>query len=239
MKRHPSHLPSSLSQLSTKQALQDAERCLQINPDYIKAYSRKGNALYEMERYTEAKEAFQQGLKVGNVEIYPEFLSFIFYFFFPFQVDGSVRELVEGVENCDRELEMTSSASLLAKQNFRSLSQVRNYEIYSLNISLRRIFSRIRDLQRSKRVALTASPSRHLRVFISSTFLDMTTERDVIHSVVFPAIRSSLAQAIFPLTHMNFTHIYTYIHSHKHTNTQRMTLRSLQHGGSALPVDLR
>ena len=45
-------------------ALEDAERCLQLNPSFIKGYSRKGQALFSLNRLAEAKAAYEEGLKV-------------------------------------------------------------------------------------------------------------------------------------------------------------------------------
>ena len=45
-------------------ALDDAERCLQLNPSFIKGYGRKGQALFSLGRYADAKAAYEEGLKV-------------------------------------------------------------------------------------------------------------------------------------------------------------------------------
>ncbi|CAK0818956.1 unnamed protein product [Prorocentrum cordatum] len=43
-------------------ALNDAEKCLQIDPGFVKGYSRKGKALFDMQRWDEAETAYQEGL---------------------------------------------------------------------------------------------------------------------------------------------------------------------------------
>ena len=53
---------ASLSQ--PQQALDDAERCIQLNPAFIKGHSRKGQALFTLGRYADAKAAYEDGLKV-------------------------------------------------------------------------------------------------------------------------------------------------------------------------------
>jgi stress-induced-phosphoprotein 1 len=43
-------------------ALEDAEACLGLNPDFAKGYSRKGAALHALKRYNDAINAYQKGL---------------------------------------------------------------------------------------------------------------------------------------------------------------------------------
>ncbi|GLC50546.1 hypothetical protein PLESTB_000391800 [Pleodorina starrii] len=50
--------PTSLALM----ALKDAERAATVRPDWAKAHSRKGTALFLLERYLEAREAYLEGL---------------------------------------------------------------------------------------------------------------------------------------------------------------------------------
>lgn len=45
-------------------ALQDAEDCIRLKPEWEKGYYRKGSVLESLERYPEALEAYQKGLEV-------------------------------------------------------------------------------------------------------------------------------------------------------------------------------
>lgn len=45
-------------------ALQDAEKCLAIKPDWSKGYGRKGAALFGLQRFDEAEKTYTQGLKL-------------------------------------------------------------------------------------------------------------------------------------------------------------------------------
>eukprot|EP00039_Didymoeca_costata_P013945 m.218691 g.218691 ORF g.218691 m.218691 type:complete len:333 (-) comp15905_c1_seq5:115-1113(-) len=45
-------------------SLKDAEKCIELDPKFIKGYLRKGNCLIAMKKYSEAITAFQEGLKV-------------------------------------------------------------------------------------------------------------------------------------------------------------------------------
>ena len=42
-------------------AVEDADKCIQLNPTFIKGYSRKGSALCYLQKYMEAFEAYKQG----------------------------------------------------------------------------------------------------------------------------------------------------------------------------------
>lgn len=57
-----------LSMDDAQHALEDAEACVKIKPDWAKAYSRKGAALHALRQYEEAVGAYEEGLKVepGN-----------------------------------------------------------------------------------------------------------------------------------------------------------------------------
>lgn len=51
-----------MSQGDANNALEDAEACLGLNPEFAKGYSRKGAALHALKRYNDAIAAFEQGL---------------------------------------------------------------------------------------------------------------------------------------------------------------------------------
>lgn len=45
-------------------ALEDANKCVEINPNFVKGYSRKGVALFGLNRLNEAKQVYEAGLKL-------------------------------------------------------------------------------------------------------------------------------------------------------------------------------
>jgi stress-induced-phosphoprotein 1 len=45
-------------------ALKDAEKCIQLDPKFVKAYARKGNCHHLMKEYHKALKAFEDGLKL-------------------------------------------------------------------------------------------------------------------------------------------------------------------------------
>nr|BAN66008.1 tetratricopeptide repeat domain containing protein [Babesia bovis] len=47
-----------------QEALDDANQCVSLKPDWPKGYSRKGLALYKLGRLQEARTAYQEGLKI-------------------------------------------------------------------------------------------------------------------------------------------------------------------------------
>ena len=49
-------------------ALKDAEKCIELDPTFVKGWARKGSAHQQMKEYHKALDAFQQGLKLepGN-----------------------------------------------------------------------------------------------------------------------------------------------------------------------------
>jgi len=57
--------------LAVPEALKDAESCISIQPDYVKGYLRKGNALFFLKEYRRSIEAYQKGLQYdpNNKEI--------------------------------------------------------------------------------------------------------------------------------------------------------------------------
>jgi len=52
-----------LSKGDAMNALEDAEACLGLNPDFAKGYSRKGAALHTLKRYNDAIDAYSKGLE--------------------------------------------------------------------------------------------------------------------------------------------------------------------------------
>lgn len=52
-------------------AIKDCEKCIQINPKFVKAYIRKGHAHYFLKEYSKALEVYDEGLKLesNNQEI--------------------------------------------------------------------------------------------------------------------------------------------------------------------------
>jgi len=44
-------------------ALQDAKKCVELNPDFVKGYSRKAEALHYLKRFKEAQAVYEQGLE--------------------------------------------------------------------------------------------------------------------------------------------------------------------------------
>lgn len=51
-----------LQQGNANMALEDAEACIGLNPDFAKGYSRKGAALHSLKRYNDSIAAYDQGL---------------------------------------------------------------------------------------------------------------------------------------------------------------------------------
>jgi len=47
-----------------KRALKDASKCIDLNPNWLKGYCRKGSALHSLKRYNEAIASFEAGLKL-------------------------------------------------------------------------------------------------------------------------------------------------------------------------------
>jgi len=45
-------------------ALKDADKCLTLDPNFLKAYSRKGTCHHFMKEYHKAIKAFEDGLKL-------------------------------------------------------------------------------------------------------------------------------------------------------------------------------
>lgn len=45
-------------------ALKDADKCIELDPKFIKAYSRKGTCHHLMKEYHKSMKAFEDGLKI-------------------------------------------------------------------------------------------------------------------------------------------------------------------------------
>ncbi|ONM07520.1 ankyrin repeat family protein [Zea mays] len=56
---------------AARDALVDANACIGLQPDWPKAYYRKGAALMSLKEYKEARDAFMEGLKLdpSNLDI--------------------------------------------------------------------------------------------------------------------------------------------------------------------------
>ena len=53
-----------------ERALEDANSCIELRPDYAKGYGRKGSAYHAMKKYKNAVSAYKEGLKVCNDDPY-------------------------------------------------------------------------------------------------------------------------------------------------------------------------
>ncbi|VVU95196.1 Tetratricopeptide repeat [seawater metagenome] len=51
-------------------ALQDAEKCIELNEDWIKGWGRKGAALHMLGKYEESIKSFNHGLEIEEGNIY-------------------------------------------------------------------------------------------------------------------------------------------------------------------------
>jgi stress-induced-phosphoprotein 1 len=88
------------------QALEDAQKCIQLNPQFVKGYSRQGLALFNLGRLSQAKEAYQQGLTI----------------------DGNNEQLKEGLRECEESL--ACMFSLLFYVRSRSSSLIRCHSVH-------------------------------------------------------------------------------------------------------------
>ena len=46
------------------EALKDAEKCIELDPSFVKGYTRKGAVQFFMKEYDKALETYQEGLKL-------------------------------------------------------------------------------------------------------------------------------------------------------------------------------
>jgi tetratricopeptide (TPR) repeat protein len=53
-----------LSKGDAEAALSDADKCVELNPAFVKGYGRRGAALYALHEFSDAIIAYEQGLKV-------------------------------------------------------------------------------------------------------------------------------------------------------------------------------
>jgi stress-induced-phosphoprotein 1 len=47
-------------------ALEDANKCVELKPEFVKGYSRQGVAFFGLQKLGEAKQAYEAGLKVDS-----------------------------------------------------------------------------------------------------------------------------------------------------------------------------
>ncbi|XP_078483981.1 stress-induced-phosphoprotein 1 [Ciona intestinalis] len=85
------------------EALEDAQKVIEIRPDWGKGYSRKGSALAFLKRHEEAKMAYEEGLKY----------------------DSQNEQLKKGVEQCEKELTGPAGSQPLPNP-FSNLQAIRN-----------------------------------------------------------------------------------------------------------------
>ncbi len=52
-------------------ALKDAQRCVEIAPDWAKGYGRLGAALFALSRFDEAEAAYRTGMLFSTLERHP------------------------------------------------------------------------------------------------------------------------------------------------------------------------
>ena len=47
-----------------EKALEDADKCLEMDSNYVKGYTRKGQALLSLRKFDEAEEIYKKGLEL-------------------------------------------------------------------------------------------------------------------------------------------------------------------------------
>lgn len=50
--------------MDINQGLKDADKCIELDPKFVKAYARKGNCHHLMKEYHKAMKAYEDGLKI-------------------------------------------------------------------------------------------------------------------------------------------------------------------------------
>ena len=60
------HPACSRRKNNPSRALQDAERCVEVNPSWAKGYSRIGTALFRLDKHAQAAEAYSKGGERGG-----------------------------------------------------------------------------------------------------------------------------------------------------------------------------
>lgn len=81
-------------------ALNDANRAIELDPKWSKAYRRKASVLEAMGKYVEAKEAYGRAREVGLAEVQPDGRE---------KVEAEIKKLVEGEKEGGRLLPRVGS----------------------------------------------------------------------------------------------------------------------------------
>lgn len=93
------------------EALKDAEKCIEIDPKFVKGYSRKGHVEFFTKQYDKALETYQAGL----------------------EIDPSNEELKDGARRCIMEQNKAASGMLTEEElKARQESAMRDPEIQSI-----------------------------------------------------------------------------------------------------------
>lgn len=71
LRRHPDSVAILSNRAATyiklmefNTALKDADKCIELDPKFVKAYARKGNCHHMMKEYHKAMKAYEDGLKI-------------------------------------------------------------------------------------------------------------------------------------------------------------------------------
>lgn len=76
------------------EGLKDAEKCIELDPTFVKGYTRKGTAQFFMKEYEKALETYQEGLKL----------------------DRNNQELLDGVRRCVEQINKASRGDLTPEE---------------------------------------------------------------------------------------------------------------------------